>query len=129
MQASKEIRNFNCSKIDLKIINEIKIYLEENIHEDIHIVSLVRQFGINEFKLKTIFKQVYGITVMRYLRKCRMDRAQDMLVNTDLEIKEIAFLIGFKYAHHFSKVYQAHFHVLPKEVRGHIYDNLLINKS
>ncbi len=88
-----------------------------------------RQFGINEFKLKSIFKQVYGITVMRYLRKCRMDRAQDMLVNTDLEIKEIAFLIGFKYAHHFSKVYQAHFHVLPKDVRRHIYDNLLINKS
>ncbi len=129
MKASQDIRNLNCSNIDLKIIQEIKTYLEENIKEDIHIITLVRQFGINEFKLKSLFKQVYGITVMRYLRKCRMDRARDMLMNTDLEIKEIAFLIGFKYAHHFSKVYQAHFHVLPKEVRGHIYDNLLINKS
>ncbi len=129
MKASQDIRNLNCSNFDLKIIQEIKTYLEENFKEDIHIITLVRQFGINEFKLKSLFKQVYGITVMRYLRKCRMDRARDMLMNTDLEIKEIAFLIGFKYAHHFSKVYQAHFHVLPKDVRGHIYDNLLINKS
>lgn len=129
MKASQDNKNLNCSNIDLKIIQEIKTYLEENIKEDIHIITLVRQFGINEFKLKSLFKQVYGITVMRYLRKCRMDRAQDMLMNTDLEIKEIAFLIGFKYAHHFSKVYQDHFHVLPKDVRGHIYDNLLINKS
>lgn len=79
----------------------------------------MRKFGINEYKLKNAFKDIFGDTVFSFIRNQKLKRAKDLLLNSELEIKEIIFLIGFKYWHHFSKVYFVYFHMKPQEVRIH----------
>lgn len=107
------------SQTDIGIMITLKNYLDENFHQDLHLKSLTRQFGINEFKLKNAFKDLFGDTVFGYIRKQKLKKAQELLINTDLEIKEIAYLTGFKYSHHFSKVYFEYFKILPSANRNH----------
>lgn len=103
---------------DLRILEEIKSFLNINFAQDLHLAQISRQFGINEFKLKKAFKELYSETVFAYIRRKRMEYAQGLLLKTNLEIKEIAFLAGFKYPHHFSKLYLEHFGIRPKQVRN-----------
>ncbi len=116
--ASNQINPVKWNQSDIDNMTSIKDFLDQNYHQDLHIKSLSRQFGINEFKLKNGFKDLFGDTIFGYIRRRRMKKAQELLRNPELEIKEIAYLIGFKYAHHFSKVYFEHFQIKPSEFRN-----------
>ncbi|MFZ4261672.1 helix-turn-helix transcriptional regulator [Sphingobacterium sp. HJSM2_6] len=105
------------SNQDIAILNAVRDYLKNNYQQDFHLQDLAKMFGINEYKLKNGFKALFSDTVFGYIRKMRLTVAHQMLLETPLEIKEIAYLTGFKYSHHFTKVYFDHFNKLPKESR------------
>ncbi|UPS93134.1 helix-turn-helix domain-containing protein [Bizionia sp. M204] len=75
------------------------------------------QFGTNEYKLKYGFKQLYGITVFRYLTQERLKRASLLIQNTSLSIKAVAKMTGFKNVSHFSKAFKNHFGVKPTDIK------------
>ncbi|WP_313367217.1 helix-turn-helix transcriptional regulator [Sphingobacterium mizutaii] len=116
--ASNQINQVKWIQSDIDTMMSIKEFLDKNYHQDLRIKSLSRQFGINEFKLKNGFKDLFGDTVFGYIRRQKMKKAKELLRNPELEIKEIAYLIGFKYAHHFSKVYLDHYQIRPSEYRN-----------
>ncbi|MCT1532902.1 AraC family transcriptional regulator [Sphingobacterium daejeonense] len=115
--ANNQLNAVKWSQNDIEIMLNIKSYLDEHFHEELHLKTLTRKFGINEYKLKNAFKDLFDDTVFSYIRKQKLKRAKYLLLNSDLEIKEIAFLTGFKYSHHFSKVYFDHYHIKPQEFR------------
>lgn len=115
--ASNQLNSVKWSQKDIEIILNIKNYLDEHFHEELHLKTLTRKFGINEYKLKNAFKDLFDDTVFSYIRKQKLKRAKYLLLNSDLEIKEIAFLTGFKYSHHFSKVYYEYYQIKPQEFR------------
>jgi len=102
---------------DRTILLEIKNYLDCHFQQELHLKSISRQFGINEFKLKNAFKDLFQDTVINYVRKQRLKYAHHLLMHSNMEIKEIAFISGFKYAHHFSQVYLQHYERRPSEAR------------
>lgn len=102
---------------DRTILLEIKNYLDCHFQQELHLKTIARQFGINEFKLKNAFKDLFQDTVINYVRKQRVKHAHHLLMHSNMEIKEIAFISGFKYAHHFSQVYLQHYERLPSETR------------
>ena len=116
--ANNQINQVKWNQSDIDNMMALKEFLDLNYHQDLRIKTLCRQFGINEFKLKNAFKDLFGDTVFGYIRSQKMKKAQELLRNPDLEIKEIAFLTGFKYAHHFSKVYFDHYQIRPSEYRN-----------
>jgi len=118
--ASNQLSKVKWSENDVDIMMNLRNFLDQNFHKELHLKTLTRQFGINEFKLKNAFKDLFGETVFSYIRKQRLKKAKDLLIKSDLEIKEIAFLTGFKYSHHFSKVYFNHYKHLPSEHRSQI---------
>ncbi len=102
---------------DKKILCNIKNYLDSNFHKELHLKSISRLYGINEFKLKKGFKDLFDDTVISYVRKKRLDYAHDLLMNSKMDIKEIAFICGFKYPHHFTQVYLRYYRELPSHTR------------
>lgn len=116
--ANNQINQVKWNQSDIDNMMSLKEFLDQNYHQDLRIKTLCRQFGINEFKLKNCFKELFGDTVFVYIRRQKMKKAQELLRNPELEIKEIAYLTGFKYAHHFSKVYFDHYQIRPSEYRN-----------
>ncbi|WP_299546960.1 helix-turn-helix domain-containing protein [Seonamhaeicola sp.] len=75
------------------------------------------QLGTNEFKLKYGFKELYGTTVYRFLLLERLKKSKMMIQYTDLQLKSIAHMVGFKSFPHFSRAFKKHFEYTPSELR------------
>jgi AraC-like DNA-binding protein len=75
------------------------------------------QLGTNEFKLKYGFKELYGTTVYRFLKQERLRKAQMMIQHSDVSIKSIAYMVGFKSMPHFSRSFKERYGFSPSALR------------
>lgn len=104
---------------DIKAIHQARELLIEDLSNPPSLRQLAKLAGINEFKLKNGFKQVYKEPVFQYLNHYRLDEAKRiMLDNRDLSMGEVAYEVGFKQASHFSSSFKARYGVSPKSWRS-----------
>ncbi|QXV63952.1 helix-turn-helix transcriptional regulator [Mucilaginibacter sp. 21P] len=103
---------------DVEILTTIKRDMDSTLVLPHSLEGLAYIHGINTDKLKKGFKQLFGHTVFGYLRHVRLEQARLYLLQKDRTIAEIAALSGYKNPQHFSKVYKAHYGVLPRETTG-----------
>lgn len=92
-----------------------KQFLEANIKNPPSLIELAKKCGLNDFKLKKRFKEVYGNTVFGYLAQLRMERAK-LLLQSGLTVNEVADAVGYKNAHHFTVAFKKRFQVLPSKI-------------
>ncbi len=99
-------------------MEEVRLLLENNLAHPFTLKELAQCINSNPTYLKVHFKQIYGTSVISYFFKLRMNRAKEMLQNSDYSLTEIAAKIGFKYATHFSTAYKSYYGVNPNRVRN-----------
>jgi transcriptional regulator GlxA family with amidase domain len=103
---------------DLPSIELAKQIIEQDLIDHWPLSILASKAGVNELKLKVGFKELYKISPYQYLIKLRLEKARQLLENTDLNIKEIATRIGFDGYRGFSKAFRKNFGVPPAEFRS-----------
>lgn len=74
---------------------------------------LARKAGLNEFKLKKGFKQVFGATVLQFLQHHRMACARDMILNQGANVSQAADWVGYINIGHFIACYKKQFGTTP----------------
>lgn len=79
--------------------------------------DLARLVGTNECYLKRQFKSMFGMSVRAYQRKIRMEKANHLLLNTDMSIEDISTRLGYKHTTHFTATYKKNYGVTPGEAR------------
>lgn len=77
--------------------------------------ELSRKIGLNEFKLKTGFKEVYGNTVYGFVLDYKLETARAMLESRQHKINEIAFHIGYSNPSHFISAFKKKYGITPKQ--------------
>lgn len=78
-------------------------YIEKNYSDcDLSLHSVCSYLNISSSRFSTIFKQATGTTFMDVLIGCRMQKAKELLENTDMKNYEIAERVGFNDSHYFS---------------------------
>ncbi|WP_435138475.1 helix-turn-helix domain-containing protein [Formosa sp. A9] len=103
---------------DIKIIKRGHDYILNNIGDKFpSLKEFALQLGTNEFKLKYGFKELYGISVYRYLIQERLRQAKMFVQFSDMPLKVVASRTGFKSFPHFSKTFKQHFGYNPSEMR------------
>lgn len=75
------------------------------------------QLGTNEFKLKYGFKELYGTTVYRFLIQERLRKAKMLTQHSDMPLKSIAHMTGFKSIPHFSRTFKKRYGYAPSALR------------
>ncbi|MBW2962919.1 helix-turn-helix domain-containing protein [Mesonia aestuariivivens] len=92
---------------DLQNLKRVHQFILENLHTQLPSLHLIaRQFHMNEFKLKTGFKELYQTTIFKFHLNKRLEMAMVMIKFTPTSIKVIATSYGFKSAAHFSRVFK-----------------------
>jgi AraC-like DNA-binding protein len=66
------------------------------------------------------FKRATGLTVTDYLNDIRIGNACELLIETDLQIKEIAYQVGFQSLTYFNRVFLKKKKMTPREFRESI---------
>ncbi|MCB1335024.1 MAG: GlxA family transcriptional regulator [Roseivivax sp.] len=79
---------------------------------------IAREVGISTRQLERLFGRYLNATPKHYYMEKRLTRAQNLLVQTENSVTEIAMACGFQSTSHFSKVYRAHFGRSPVSQRA-----------
>lgn len=108
------------SESDISKVNEVQDLLLENLQTQWSLSYLADKVGIDKRKLTAIFKIRRGKTVMEFLQDERMKKACSLLLNEpSMQLKEIAFELGYKNPYAFSKAFKKRFKVSPQDFRKH----------
>jgi AraC family transcriptional regulator, transcriptional activator of the genes for pyochelin and ferripyochelin receptors len=102
---------------NIALIHESRHLLDRSFDRHLTIAAIAQQIGMNEFKLKAGFKQVFGISMFDYLVKTRMQAARELLLETDKPIKEIASLTGYATKQSFLNAFKKYYHDTPGSFR------------
>ncbi|ALB48359.1 helix-turn-helix domain-containing protein [Clostridium beijerinckii] len=100
------------------VINRILKHLHLNIESQISLKKLSGELNLSEGYISDCFKKHMGMTIMKYAKKIRIDRAKVLLVTTTSSILEIGLTLGFHDQSHFHKVFKSFTGVSPSEYRN-----------
>ena len=92
-------------------------YLIQNANCPPSLTELAKIVGINEFKLKQGFKEVFNDTVFGYLSDFKLSKAKELLADKSINIKNIADNLGYSSVQHFSNAFSKKFGVSPGKAR------------
>lgn len=106
------------SKQDIQYIQQAHTILAENFDKHITIPKLARQAGINEAKLKEGFKELYGQSIHTYLQQLRLQKAQQLLLTTNMSVTDITYDIGYSHVTHFTSLFKKETGLTPTEWRA-----------
>ncbi|MBD1909077.1 MULTISPECIES: AraC family transcriptional regulator [unclassified Leptolyngbya] len=92
-------------------------YIRDYLHQEIKLTDLASLLGISEFHFSRQFKQALGITPYQYLLHQRIERAKQLLKESDRPITDIAFSCGFNSHSHLTKQFRQLTGMTPKVYR------------
>ncbi|MFF2889423.1 response regulator [Paenibacillus sp. NPDC057967] len=98
-------------------IETIAVYLNEHYREEISLQDLAARFYLSREYIARKFKQAYGVTIMDYLSRIRIDRAKLLLHNPHLRVALVAEMVGYPDEKYFRRVFKKIEGVSPGEYR------------
>lgn len=87
-------------------VHEVALYLQTHIHESVSLEELAQRFFMSRSYLTRSFRNVTGFSVVEYMTYIRIQKAQQLLRESDRSITEIADLCGFGNITYFEKVFK-----------------------
>ena len=111
-----------CKAIPLSHEDECNIHLASeillrNMSDPPSLSRLARLAGVNEFKLKRGFRQVFGLTPFDFLRGARLDQAKRHLEDGRMNVCEACLAVGYSNQGHFCGAFKKRFGITPGGVR------------
>jgi AraC-like DNA-binding protein len=100
-----------------RALQRIRDYIEEHLAENIELETLAEIAGLSKWHFARAFKQSVGTPPHFYLIQRRLERAQELLAETDLSLGQIALKSGFSDQSHFSRRFRMFVGVTPRSFR------------
>lgn len=99
-----------------KLFQAVARYISSNI-ADISLDKLCAQFHYQVDYYNRLIKKNTGVTYSEYVRELRMEKAKNLLINTDIPVQEILLYLGYEYHSYFYKVFYKETGMTPIEYR------------
>ncbi|MCF6232771.1 MAG: GlxA family transcriptional regulator [Rhodobacteraceae bacterium] len=92
--------------------------MEANIEDPISPSILAKDVGMSTRQLERLFRRYLNRSPKRYYMELRLQKARNLLMQTDMSVINVALACGFASPSHFSKCYRAHYDTTPYRERG-----------
>jgi AraC-like DNA-binding protein len=96
-------------------IKHAKEHLLKHAEEPPTLKELSKVAGLNEYQLKTGFKEIYGNSVFGYLLDHKLDHARVLLDTNKYQVNEVAYQLGYTNPSHFIAAFKKKFGMTPKK--------------
>lgn len=102
---------------DRKLAQAIAI-MRANTEEPLNPDTVARAAGLSTRQMERLFSRHLGTSPGRYYVSLRLEKARQLLRQTELGVSEVSLICGFVSASHFSRSYKAAFGVAPSQDSG-----------
>ena len=92
--------------------------METNIEDPISPARLAEEVGMSTRQLERLFRRYLNRSPKRYYMEIRLQKARNLLMQTEMSVINVALACGFASPSHFSKCYRAHYSTTPYRERG-----------
>ncbi|MCL6282126.1 GlxA family transcriptional regulator [Ruegeria sp. 2012CJ41-6] len=99
-------------------LSQVIQMMERNIEEPISPSILAKDVGMSTRQLERLFRRYLNRSPKRYYMELRLQKARNLLMQTDMTVINVALACGFASPSHFSKCYRAHYNTTPYRERG-----------
>lgn len=99
-------------------LSQVIQIMESNIEEPISPSTLAKDVGMSTRQLERLFRRYLNRSPKRYYMELRLQKARNLLMQTDMSVINVALACGFASPSHFSKCYRAHYDTTPYRERG-----------
>ena len=100
---------------DSTVVEMIR-FVKDNYQDKISISDLSKKLAYSESMLNRKFKKEVHITFNEYLNRYRINKAIELLKNSDYNITEISYMCGYSSAKYFSRVFKKYLGISPSDV-------------
>jgi two-component system response regulator YesN len=100
------------------LVSTITAYIENNYEKDLHLEMIADEAGLSAKYLSRLFKETTGRNISEYISLIRMEKAKELLTQTDMRISDIADQIGIFSRTTFLRLFKKHEGVSPVEYRN-----------
>lgn len=99
-------------------LSQVIQMMENNIEDPISPADLAEEVGMSTRQLERLFRRYLNRSPKRYYMELRLQKARNLLMQTDMSVINVALACGFASPSHFSKCYRAHYDTTPYRERG-----------
>jgi len=99
-------------------INQARILIRDNISNSVSPAEIAEQLGLGYSWFRKAFKKYAGISPAQFQLQIRLQRAKDLLLNTNQSVSEIAYELTFDTPGQFSTFFRQKANMTPKEFRS-----------
>lgn len=100
-----------------KLILDTLNYINNHYHEDITLLDIANKVHVNSSYLSRSFKEHTGATIIATLNNKKIEKAKELLLNSDLKIYEISEAVGISDTTYFSHFFKKNTGLSPKEFK------------
>ncbi|SNT08714.1 GlxA family transcriptional regulator [Tropicimonas sediminicola] len=99
-------------------LSQVIQMMEQNLEEPISPSILATEVALSTRQLERLFRRYLNRSPKRYYMELRLQKARNLLMQTDMSVINVALACGFTSPSHFSKCYRAHYQTTPYRERG-----------
>jgi len=100
------------------LIAEIQNYLSERVEQTVRIEDICQAFGYSRSFLSRLFLSETGETIAAYATKRKIDRAKQLIRETDMNFSQISTVLAFENPQYFSRVFKRCTGMTPTEFKN-----------
>ncbi|SFD99027.1 AraC-type DNA-binding protein [Paenibacillus catalpae] len=98
-------------------INQMIAFIHEKYSRNLSISDLAGECSLSVFRFIHKFKEVTGMTPMKYITEIRMNEAKKLLSESSLHVKEVAAVVGYDNPLYFSRIFRSTVGIPPSEYK------------
>ena len=106
-------------QLDIEMKRHIEMvveYINEHYREEISLESCADVAGTTPYTLSKSFKKILNINFIDYVTELRMNKAKELLLNTNMKINEISECVGYRHSY-FNRIFKKQVGVPPSQFR------------
>lgn len=98
-------------------VRTVRHYIRRHLAQPLTVDMLAAQLGVSKYHFIRRYQAATGLTPMADVRRIRSEAARDLVLSTNLSLKQVADHCGLGNASHFSHVLRRSFGVSPRQLR------------
>lgn len=100
-----------------EVINDVRFLIRDNIENELDFKKIAEERNMTYAHFRKMFKKYTGFSPLQYHLHLKINKAKEMLLDTNMSVKEIAFELGFKSIHYFGRLFKQKTNTRPSDLR------------